>query len=126
MSGSASAAVSRLDSKARLAGASRSIASMTQWLSPPTVNTPGAWARVSNSMVDPERGAETMNTGRSNWTSPPAALGRAWTAGALSKDATGPAAPIFAPIEKLLRTGRAGAGAGGGVFCGGAGAGPAA
>ena len=45
------------------------IASKTAWLSPPMVNTSGAFASVSYNSVEPERGGETIKTGRSNFAS---------------------------------------------------------
>ena len=47
----------------RAAGDSSAIASMIPWLSPPTVCSAGAKARVSNSRLDPDRGVLTIKSG---------------------------------------------------------------
>jgi hypothetical protein len=39
---------------------------MTPWLSPPTVHAEAECASVSKRRLDPERGGETMKTGRAN------------------------------------------------------------
>src|SRR5690606_21191847 len=55
----------RFEAKPCSASPSPGMVSIRTWLSLPMVQTPGARDRVSNSSVEPERGEETMKTGRS-------------------------------------------------------------
>jgi hypothetical protein len=55
-----------LESHPRWAGCRPEIVSICAWLSPPTVNRPGACASVRYSSDDPDRGELTRKIGRSN------------------------------------------------------------